>query len=255
MLLFTTDLDNTMIYSYKKIGDVKAVCVEWKEGKELSYMTEKAYGLLQAVAQKAMVVPVTTRSLEQYRRIKLFQNGVPSYAVAANGGILLVEGEIHTQWYEKSKELTSYSQKELEKAVALLKKDRAVNFEVRIVDDLFVFTKSSDITKSIADLKKCLDMEKVFLDSNGEKLYVFPTILNKGTALKRLKQYLNKTVSFAAGDSAFDIPMLLEADSAVIPDFPFLKEALKEKEKLYIAQKEGVFFAEELLQTIYDICK
>ena len=69
MIYFCSDLDNTLIYSYRHdIGNEK-VLVETKEGKELSYMTKVSYELLKQVSQKKELIPLTTRSLEQYSRI------------------------------------------------------------------------------------------------------------------------------------------------------------------------------------------
>lgn len=46
--------------------------METKEGKALSYMTPKAYELLQQLKDHLTLVPLTTRSLEQYQRIQLW---------------------------------------------------------------------------------------------------------------------------------------------------------------------------------------
>ena len=63
------DLDNTLIYSCRHdIGEEK-VCVELYEGREVSFMTKRSLSLLKEVQKKALFVPVTTRTAEQYRRI------------------------------------------------------------------------------------------------------------------------------------------------------------------------------------------
>lgn len=249
MIVFASDLDNTMIYSYKKIKQ-PAICVEKKQEKELSYMTEKAYNLLQKIAEEILFVPVTTRSIEQYERICMLKNKKVSYALASNGGTLLVDGKVDSVWKEETKSLIEDALFELEKAVYFLKQDKNITFEICIVDDIFVFTKTKNVTQSIHLLCEKLDLNKVFIDSNGEKLYVFPNIINKGTAIKRLKNYLKSKSIIAAGDSVFDIPMLKEADNAMIPNEKFLCEALKGHKKLYIARKQGELFGEEILEFI-----
>lgn len=249
MIVFASDLDNTMIYSYKKIKQ-PAVCVEKKEGKELSYMTPKAHFLLQKVAKQILFVPVTTRSVEQYERIFMLQDRKVSCALASNGGTLLINGKKDTAWLNKTKELIEDTLPELEKAIYFLKKDENISFEIRLVDNIFVYTKTKDIKKSLYLLSEKLDLNKVFIDSNGEKLYVFPNQINKGDAIIRLRNYLKSEFIVAAGDSAFDIPMLKEADSAIIPNEKFLWEALKKHKKLYIAKKHGEQFAEEILEFV-----
>ena len=69
MIAFFSDLDNTLIFSYKHdIGKEKR-CVEIYQGREVSYITERTYGLLTYAASRLLFVPVTTRTEEQYRRM------------------------------------------------------------------------------------------------------------------------------------------------------------------------------------------
>lgn len=219
MVYFCSDLDNTLIYSYRHdIGDDK-VLVESKEGKELSYMSTPALSLLAKAAKQQTFVPLTTRSLEQYFRID-FGSEVPvKYALAVNGGILLENGKINEEWREESRQLVEYAQAEMDKGIELLKKDPDVCFEVRKVDELFVFTKSNNVPATLQKLKEALDTEKVYIDSNGMKVYITPSKMNKGASLKRFKSYVGEEHKIlAAGDSEFDIPMLLAADVGYCPE-------------------------------------
>ena len=71
MKLFHTDLDNTIIYSYKhSIGSEKR-CVEIYREREVSFITDRTYALLKEIKKIVTVVPTTTRTVEQYRRIDL----------------------------------------------------------------------------------------------------------------------------------------------------------------------------------------
>ena len=93
--LFLTDIDNTLIYSYKhaKDGDV---CVENIHDKPQGYMPVYAYENLARVGEAFEVVPITTRSAEQYNRIS-FPLKI-KHAVVANGGLLLCEGKVDEAW-------------------------------------------------------------------------------------------------------------------------------------------------------------
>lgn len=218
MIYFCSDLDNTLIYSYRHdIGNSK-VLVETKDGKELSYMTKIAHSLLKKAAQDESFVPLTTRSIEQYSRIN-FGEAVPvKYALAVNGGILLEHGKIDTQWQRESKDITEYAQEEMEKGIRILEKDPQVCFQVRKVDELFVFTKSNNVPATLERLKEALDIETVYIDCNGAKVYITPTRMNKGASLKRFHKYVGlEHRILSAGDSEFDIPMLLAADKAYCP--------------------------------------
>ncbi|MDE7294517.1 MAG: HAD family hydrolase, partial [Oscillospiraceae bacterium] len=67
-MIFLSDLDNTLIFSYKKMSPDN-LCVETKEGKKLSYMTHEGGRLFREMTEKMRFIPITTRSVEQYSRI------------------------------------------------------------------------------------------------------------------------------------------------------------------------------------------
>lgn len=217
MIGFCVDLDNTLIYSYRHdIGNEK-VLVETMDGKELSFMTPAAFETLQKISQRKQVIPVTTRSLHQYRRIDFGKEVKISYALVANGGILLEDGVVNKIWTEDTKMLVGYAQEEMAKGMEYLQGDTNVSFEIRKVDELFIFTKSDAPEYTVARLKSLLNEDIVYIDSNGEKIYIFPKSLNKGASVERLKKHLALTKIIAAGDSDFDVPMLNFADVGICP--------------------------------------
>ena len=80
MAVFFTDLDNTLIYSYRhEIGREK-ICVELYQGREVSFITKRTWELLQQVKKQVLIIPVTTRTQEQYHRIDL-KIGTPEYEI------------------------------------------------------------------------------------------------------------------------------------------------------------------------------
>ena len=62
--------------------------------------------------------------------------------------------------------------------------------DVREVGGLFLFTKSSEPEQLAGELSERLDGKKVKAFTNGEKVYLLPAGLDKGTGLKRLKEKL-----------------------------------------------------------------
>ncbi len=77
--------------------------VEYKDSEPLSYMTKDAQQKLIEIRGKWTFVPVTTRTMEQYKRINLFHNEhVPQYAITSNGGNVLINGEPDLLWREKN---------------------------------------------------------------------------------------------------------------------------------------------------------
>lgn len=217
MIIFNSDLDNTLIYSYRHdIGDDK-VCVEIYEGREVSFMTKKSYELLKSIQEQVVFVPTTTRTIEQYNRID-FGIGIPKYALVCNGGILLEGGRENEEWYKASRELAADCMGELKKAETCLEQDKHRIFEIRNIKGLFIFTKSSEPYRSVETLKELLNLSLVDVFYNGVKVYVVPKKLSKGRAVKRFQKYLGADMIIAAGDSEFDVPMLREADIAIAPE-------------------------------------
>lgn len=222
MTVFNTDLDNTIIYSYKNDIGMSRRCVELYQGREISFVTDRTYELLKQVRQKMQVVPTSTRTVEQYQRINL-GTGDFKYALVCNGGILLVDGKSDEDWYRQSLINISGSEPALERAMTVLENDIRRNFELRFIEQLFIFTKCSEPANVIHELKQMPDMDTVDIFNNGEKVYVVPKGLSKGSAVSRFREYINADYVIAAGDSEFDISMLKAADKALAP-FGFAKK-------------------------------
>lgn len=248
MILFS-DLDNTLIYSYKHDIGLRKRNVELYQGREISFITEDTWQYLKRLKARIEIVPLSTRSAEQYQRINLGVGEFP-YALVCNGGILLKNGQRVESWYEKSLEEIKDSNEEIRKGLALLEKDSRRSFELRYVEELFVFTKCAEAERVVLELREKLDCEYADVFHNGAKVYIVPKMLTKGRALERFMEYQKEHFSIAAGDSEFDISMLKTATLALAPfgfrenfsvDFPVEE------------MREGKVFSEELLGRCLEI--
>ena len=248
-MVFHSDLDNTLIYSYKHEIGVDKRCVEIYQGREISYMTNRSWELLQKIQQQILFVPITTRTIEQYQRIQLGKRP-PEYALVCNGGILLHHGEIDKGWYAESRRLISNCQEDLVRAEKLLRTDNNIIFEVRNIEQLFLFTKSAEPGETIQRLHKHLGESQAGLFSNGAKIYVVPKQLSKGVALRRFRDKMKAGITVAAGDSRFDVSMLEEADIA-LADWQLQKEHIRGQHVTYFGEKE--IFSDELLSNILSL--
>lgn len=253
MIVFHTDLDNTLIYSYKHdIGEEKR-CVEIYQGREISFVTQEAYQLLQRISEQKsqiLIVPTTTRTIEQYQRIDL-GIGDLRYALVCNGGVLLVNGKEDDIWYRDSLGLIRDSKEELDKALEFLDKETRRNFELRFIRELFVFTKCEEPEAVVGDLREILDANLVDVFNNGTKVYVVPKALDKGKAVMRFRSYLGADYVIAAGDSEFDISMLEAADRGIAA--PKLAQSYPFSDKIE-CPFEGKLFAESVLENVYKYC-
>lgn len=251
MIVFHVDLDNTLIYSYKHDIGARKRCVETYEGREISFVTERTYGLLEAIKDSVLIVPTSTRTKEQYERIDLGIGGM-KYALVCNGGVLLVDGEVDRGWYERSLELAADSRGEMERALKILERDERRYFELRLIEQLFVFTKCRDHGDVAAELREELDGELADVLDNGDKVYVVPRNLNKGMAVKRFRERVGAGFLVAAGDSAFDVSMLCQADRALAPH-GFGRKYGVGKEYGILEAEEGEVFSEFVLGKCWEM--
>ena len=103
-ILFASDLDNTLLYSWKKYK-LDDICIEEKDGKRQGFVSQFVYTSLEKVNQVTCFVPITSRSVNQYHRIHWNHNQLPEYAIVANGGILIAHGNIDLEWLQETKKM------------------------------------------------------------------------------------------------------------------------------------------------------
>ncbi|GHS98925.1 hypothetical protein AGMMS50276_21610 [Synergistales bacterium] len=218
--IFASDLDNTLIYSYK-VKTEGDICVEQRGGKELSFMSVASFNLLQEVNRKCLFLPVTTRSVEQYTRVALLSGGGPEFAIVSNGGNLLRNGAIDKAWQDETYAAIDGCALKMNQYIALLREDEKINFDIRLIDGMFIFTKSSDIDATAALLRGAVD-ERFDLLTTNDKLYIIPKVINKGAAVARFRKMFPCERVFCAGDRDMDLSMLLYSDLAFVPsDYNF----------------------------------
>ncbi len=249
MDIFASDLDNTLIYSYKHDIGADKVLAERYEGRDVSYMTAYAHRTLDWVFRHLLFVPVTTRSTAQYERIWFSEQWCPKLALTTNGGVLLVDGESDADWYAVSRQLAAPAECAMQQAEAILEADPNRVLDVRRVDGLFVYTKSSNVPETMQCLREGLDLSEVELFENGVKIYVLPRALNKGEAVRRLRaRFSEPTRIFAAGDSLFDLSLLKAADIALCPEA--LGYTAQEGQQAIAASEEQGIFSDVVLRKI-----
>lgn len=235
-ILFS-DLDGTLIFSAKRkrVGDI---VIEQKDSVPISCITARQAEILPRLQN---VIPVTTRSVEQYKRIDFAKFGfAPKYALCDNGGTLLVNGAPDAKWCDWSRGIFSGCADELSRFRERLERDPRRSFEVRLVDGLFLFTKSRSPSETLISLGEGKMCECFF---TGEKVYVVPQKLNKGAAVERLAERLGLSSFAAAGDSLMDVSMLNTASIAVFTED--ISEAVTAAERLALP-REG--FAEKVTE-------
>ncbi len=278
-ILFACDLDNTLLHSHrvKSEGDI---CAEILDGKEQSFLTPEACRLIRAITENENItlLPVTTRSQEQYNRIKFPEGCTPKLALVCNGAVLLEDGAPEETWYNASAEAVKPHREELKRLEEKLKNSSdyadnpppplregsftprfgnvsgegalpagAPRFKtVRIVDDMFLFVYCLN-RGEIEDIAvQCRKNTSLAVEYSGSKMYFFPPIANKGYGVKRFAERYGYDRIIAAGDSMIDLSMLEIADTALVPDIG-MRERLK-NENTHVCDEER--FSEYILKYV-----
>ena len=249
------DLDQTMIYSERSAGaldGVETVWVEDYEGAPLSLMTAEAHRLLSELSELHHVVPVTTRTPEQLARVRL--PGVRTHAIAANGGVLLVDDVRDALWDRRvARELSGVVP--ASRVFARVALEAPWVRTVRQVEDLFVYLVAqsrAEIPVAWLDELEDWALERGWsLSVQGRKVYVVPGVLSKGAAAGRLGEVLGGPL-LAAGDSVLDRSLLEQADFAVRPAHGELHDLQWRVSGLVVTQSSGAGAAEEVLRLLRD---
>lgn len=247
-IIFASDLDNTLMFSTKhKMED--DVCIEILDGKEQGFCRKESFALLDQIAQDVLLIPITTRSIEQYHRISLPLSHAPQYALTTNGAILLVNGKIDMPWYEQSKKIVEPWKAEFLEIQHRLQEISEIK-RFRMIDDMYLFAacdnpKDAEISQSYFYDKTDLNVEV-----SGRKLYFFPPMLSKGDAIDRLREKFSPSCIISAGDSHIDIPMLNQADVSI-----FIEEYVAPQAKMICYQGNNVrdytkFVLQQVLEEI-----
>ncbi|WP_155837225.1 HAD family hydrolase [Aneurinibacillus terranovensis] len=266
-MLFASDLDQTLIYSRKsfrlpakgQISPIEIRLVESKQEKEISFITNKAIEQLKELSQCLTFVPVTTRTVEQYRRISLFEEEIrPVYAITSNGGTVLQNNRVDEEWQLLIKGKLQNGCLSLDDIVTRLSELEHPEwlFSRRTADGLFIYC----IVEEQRLPKSELDAFGGWLNENGwqlfvhgRKLYLIPTVVNKWDAVEYVRERTGIDVVAAAGDSLMDLCMLRYADFAVSPSHGEIYEtgaASGDGMNIIFTSASGILAAEEILTAV-----
>lgn len=254
------DLDQTMIFSVRTAllnPEEPVMWVEDYNGAPLSLMTVRAHELLERIAHHQHVVPCTTRTIEQYQRVRL--PGPSRFAICANGGIVLRDGHRDADWDRHVTDLTSASAP-VPDVLDWLRRLSGYPWvkTVTTAESLFCYLVATDRDSIAAtwveDLTGWAHEHGLIVSVQGRKVYVVPERLTKGAAARWLANETGARL-LAAGDSLLDLPLLLEADIAVRPPHgelanPAYAELIPSR--VAVASAVGAAAAFEILTLLWD---
>ncbi|MEO3783227.1 HAD family hydrolase [Actinocorallia sp. B10E7] len=220
------DLDRTLIYSANALALTgpdaelpRLLCVELYQARPLSFVTSAAATSLELLARTASLVPTTTRTPEQYARVRL-PGPPPAHAICANGGFLLVDGEEDPSWSASVRKQVADCATVLDVYDHVKSRSGDFTLSVRTASDLFVYTvveRDRLPDGWVEELTAWCAARNWKVSLQGRKVYFLPVPLTKSAAAAEVARRTGASHLLAAGDSLLDTELLEVADAAIRP--------------------------------------
>lgn len=265
--VIAADLDRTLVYSPAALmldpGDPavrRLLCVELYQGQPLSFVTETAAAGIEQLNDAGVLVPVTTRTVEQLQRIAL-PGPPPKFALCANGGRLLRDGvedldfsaavaarlaDTGAPLAEVRAELVRASTASTAEAFVTKVRDAAGLFCYAVVErELLPTGWIEDLTAYAAERSWTVSVQ-------GRKVYLVPASLTKGAAAREVASILGARTLLAAGDSLLDADLLEAADEAIRPAHGELDDAGWVRDHVTVTSEVGVMAGEQVVRWMLD---
>ncbi|MCC5804359.1 HAD family hydrolase [Rossellomorea vietnamensis] len=256
MNAFASDLDRTLIFSQRMLAaygsDGNEECIELLDGKPISYISPKTKEGLKEIHEDMCFIPVTTRTIEQYKRIQLFQEDiVPEYAITSNGGTILKRGEVLKEWtlHVEGMLRNSTPLEEMMKKVTALDDTKWIK-KIKPGDGVFFYIilhTDRFSSERFSELKKLSDHVGWQMSLQGRKLYFIPKVLTKWTALRYLREELGLKDICTAGDSILDLELITNGTYGIAP---LHGEVLEKFPSLHQTKEAGIKASEEIVEKV-----
>lgn len=224
------DLDDTLFQTIRKCPtDVAPAALTplafAKDGEPLGYATPRQMAFLDWLSEGAHVVPVTARSLDALRRVK-----IPfAAAVCAHGGVVLDEtGEPDAAWAGRIAALAAAATPMLEMLAAAVRREHA-ELAVRVLTEgdlpLYVLIKHPGVDEAALHAAVDAILHEVppgwTVHRNGNNIALMPPYLGKRAAVEYMLPGLRARFPGASvlgfGDSITDAPFMALCDYAMMP--------------------------------------
>lgn len=251
------DLDRTLIYSGRALAlpgpDSAApplLVAEIYRGEPISYLTAEAGRLLVELAYAAVLVPTTTRTREQYSRVRL-PGPPPRYAICANGGHLLIDGVTDPVWRATVDASLAATSAPLAEVAEHFRKacERSFVRKRRVAEDLFCYAvvEREELPSGfVTELSGWAESQGWKVSLQGRKLYLVPKQLTKSAAVAEVTRQAAATRTLAAGDSLLDAELLAAADQGVRPAHGELHDTGWSSPNVHVTGSSGVFAGEDI---------
>lgn len=244
--IFFSDLDRTLIFAgYKNKGHK---CVDYRGGKEIAFMTDKAESLLLKLLEMKnfIFIPTTIRPLSHTMEISFIEKYKPKYIICTNGADIYIDGVLDKEWDFKMRSLVNKC--ELQSILNKIEKLNTSAYEIMNANDFYLkikFKSKEEANKWVEEIRGLMHGDYYVLHQSK---IVF--VMNKNIRKEEAVKYLIKKENFknihTAGDSEPDeVFTSLDCVTSYLPKHSTFKHS-----NSFISEKEGIEATEEILEKI-----
>jgi hydroxymethylpyrimidine pyrophosphatase-like HAD family hydrolase len=261
--MIASDLDRTLIYSPTALQlptvdeqSPNLVSVEVLDGRPHSFMTLAATRRLADVSRSAVFVPTTTRTMDQYLRVR-FPAVAPEYAITSNGGNILVDGKPDLNWHRSTESVIAGCGATLSEVRHELKLRTNADWALkrRVGDDLFCYL-VVELTRLPDDFieswTQWCHAKGWRVSVQGRKIYAIPVPLTKERAMAAVARRIGAGRVVAAGDGALDSGFLAAADAGIRPPHGELAALNWQHPTVDVGPRAGVLAADDIISWFSD---
>jgi hypothetical protein len=257
-VLLATDLDRTLMWSLvasglptNRLQWPPLVSVETFENREHSFVTARAASMVEAMNLAGDLVPVTTRTLAQYQRVRL-PGPPPRYAVCLNGGRLLVDGredmDFTSRVAGRLADVAPFGEVHARLAEVCAAAGQFVK-ALREAEGVFCYAVLFEPGAPEGWLAEVQEVARVSgwkVSVQGRKVYCVPDSLTKAHAVEEVRERVGASRLHAAGDSTLDADLLEAADRGLMPGGSELARSGWQRDHVQVTSSTGVLAGEEI---------
>lgn len=223
------DLDDTLFQTSRKNPSADMLAAVDSEGNPLSFRCGRQAAFLDWLAKDALVVPVTGRSVDAFRRVTL---GLGDHAICSFGGVILGPGqEPHPEWHGRISEAAEAIAKPMDALhgiVASVAAELGVDARHRVIHDaglpLYLSVKhnaglAEEMTRLATAVQPSVP-EGWTLHINASNMALLPPFLGKAAAVEFFLQTFvgdGPVLTVGVGDSLTDVGFMGLCDFAIAP--------------------------------------
>lgn len=223
------DLDDTLFQTPQKNPQADRPAAVDREGNPLSFRCRRQEAFLDWLAKDALVVPVTGRSVEAFRRVTIPFHG---HAICSFGGVLLdTDGQPDPEWHRRMAVAAGGTEAVMEGLLGMVADaagSHRVDVRHRIIRDaglpLYISVKhnagDSGETARLATVVSPSVPEGWTLHLNANNMALIPPFLGKAAAVAHfLERFVGErpALTVGVGDSLTDVGFMKLCDYAISP--------------------------------------